>query len=304
VRLLLIDGHYYVYRSFHAIQTLTNSRGEPTNAIYGFVKTVRKMVKDLQPERAAVFWDEGLPEKRLLVQPKYKEQREPMPPKMIPQLDYIRVLCDHLGIVSIAKPNTEADDLMACYVKDALKENYQVVLATNDKDLFQLVNEQVSIYSTNKIDLKSPKDAFALLGVEDVTEKWGVPPVGIGEVLALTGDSVDNISGIEGIGQKTAAGLIREFGTIENLLANLDRVPGEKIRLKLESAREQILQNREMVRLDLDHCLTVPIADLAIRPNYPELLRSLEECEFKSLLEEVRQEASRVGTVVQGELFG
>jgi DNA polymerase-1 len=257
VRLLLIDGHYYVYRSYHAIPSLTNSRGEPTNAIYGFVNTIRKMLKDIQPDLAAIFWDEGLPAKRLALQPAYKQQREAMPEKMISQLDFIRGFCAPMGFTSIAKPDTEADDLMACYTIAAGAKQIQTVLATNDKDLFQLVNDSVKVYSTNKADLKNPKDSHALLGVSEVTNKWGVPPECIGEVLALTGDSVDNIPGIEGIGQKTAANLITEFGTVERLLENLDRIPNLKLREKLAASRERIRQNRRMVRLETDHEIPV-----------------------------------------------
>ncbi len=299
--LLLIDGHYYVYRSFHAIQTLNNSRGEPTNAIYGFVKTVRKMVKDLRPDRAAIFWDEGMPEKRVELQPAYKQQREAMPDKMIPQLDFIREFVRPMGFTSIALPNTEADDLMGCYVL-AAGDQHDTVLATNDKDLFQLVSGKVKVYSTNKADLKQPKDSYALLGVREVTEKWGVPPAGIGEVLALTGDSVDNIPGIDGIGLKTASSLIQQFGTVENMLTNLKDVTNDKLRVRLEKGRTQILQNREMVKLDLDHPLPVPIADLRIHPIYEEYLRGLEKCEFKSLLNEIQEEAAKA-TRRQGELF-
>jgi 5'-3' exonuclease len=302
VTLLLIDGHYYVYRSFHAIQTLNNSRGEPTNAIYGFVKTVRKMVKDVRPDLAAVFWDEGMPERRVQLQPAYKQQREAMPEKMIPQLDFIRSFVRAMGISSIALPNTEADDLMGCYVLAAAPDQYDIILSTNDKDLFQLVSEKVKVYSTNKADLKHPKDSHALLGVEEVTEKWGVPPAGIGEVLALTGDSVDNIPGVDGIGLKTASALIRQFGTIQNLLSNLKDVPSEKLRKRLEEGRSQILQNREMVKLDLDHPLPVPIADLKIQPMYDDYLKGLEQCEFKSLLNEIREEATNA-VRSQGELF-
>jgi 5'-3' exonuclease len=302
VTLLLIDGHYYVYRSFHAIQTLSNSRGEATNAIYGFVKTIRKMIKDLRPDLAAIFWDEGMPEKRVQLQPSYKQQREAMPEKMIPQLDFIRAFVRPMGLTSIALPNTEADDLMGCYVLAAARDQHDTVLATNDKDLFQLVGDKVRIYSTNKTDLKQPKDSHALLGVGEVTEKWGVPPAGIGEVLALTGDSVDNIPGIDGIGLKTAAGLIRQFGTIQNLLANLKEVPSDKLRKRLEEGRTQILQNREMVKLDLDHPLPVPIADLKMQPIYDEYLRGIEQCEFKSLLNEVRAEAANAARS-QGDLF-
>src|SRR6201987_883213 len=131
VTLLLIDGHYYVYRSYHAIQSLKNSRGEPTNAIFGFVKTVRKMLKDLRPDLAAVFWDEGLPQKRVALQPAYKQQRAAMPEKMIPQLNFIQSFCGAMGLVSVSKPDTEADDLMGCYVMEARKTGVEVVLATN-----------------------------------------------------------------------------------------------------------------------------------------------------------------------------
>jgi len=302
VTLLLIDGHYYVYRSFHAIQTLNNSRGEPTNAIYGFVKTIRKMIKDVRPDLAAVFWDEGMPERRVQLQPAYKQQREAMPEKMIPQLDFIRSFVRAMGIKSIALPNTEADDLMGCYVLAAAPDQHDIILSTNDKDLFQLVSKRVKVYSTNKADLKHPKDSHALLGVEEVTEKWGVPPAGIGEVLALTGDSVDNIPGVDGIGLKTASALIRQFGTIQNLLDNLKDVPSEKLRKRLEEGRSQILQNREMVKLDLDHPLPVSIADLKIQPIYDEYLKGLEHCEFKSLLNEIREEANNA-VRSQGELF-
>jgi len=258
------------------------------------------MVKDLAPEFAAIFWDEGLPEKRMRLQPSYKQQREAMPKEMIPQLDFIRDFCGAMGIRSIAQSDTEADDLMGCYAIAASQKCLQTILATNDKDLFQLVNQKVSIYSTNKADLKNPKDPHALLSIDEVTKKWGVAPAGIGDVLALTGDSVDNIPGVDGIGLKTAAGLIREFGTIGNLLANLGRVTNAKLREKLEAAKTQIEQNREMVRLELDYELPVLIEDLKIRPDYPRYIEGLEKCEFRSVLEEVREEA-RVAE--QGQLF-
>jgi 5'-3' exonuclease len=302
VILLLIDGHYYVYRSFHAIQSLRNSCGEPTNAIFGFVKTVRKMVKDLRPDLGAVFWDEGLPENRVALQPAYKQQRLAMPETMIPQLEFIRDFCGPMGFVSIAKPNTEADDLMACYAVEAGARRIETILATNDKDLYQLVSDCVKIYSTNKSDLKNPKDPHALLGVEEVTQKWGVPPPCIGEVLALTGDNVDNIPGIEGIGQKTAADLIRRFETIPRLLENLDQIPNAKLREKLAANRARIEQNRQMVRLELDHELEVPVDDLKIRPDYAAYICGLKKCEFKSLLAEVEEEA-RGGSADQRELL-
>src|ERR1041385_2029143 len=252
MRLLLIDGHYYVYRSFFAIPNLSNSRGEPTNAIFGFTKTLRLMIKHLQPELGAVFWDEGLPEKRMTLQPAYKETRKEMPQPMIPQLDYIQSeLTALLGFKNISLPNTEADDLMGCYAIAACKKNIEVILATNDKDLYQLVGPCVKVYTTAKADLVSPKDAFALLGEAEVTTKWGVPPTLIGDVLALSGDSVDNIPSA-GFGRKTAAKLLMEHGNLDLLLNNLDKVKSARTREKLANGREQVLQNRKMVDLDCE----------------------------------------------------
>lgn len=303
MKLLLVDGHYYVYRSFFAIRNLSNSRGEPTNAIYGFIKTIRRMVKDLRPDLGAVIWDEGLPERRTTLQPEYKQQRAEMPDEMKPQLDFIRKLMPSLGFHSLGLPNTEADDLMASYAFAALAKNVEVVLATNDKDLFQLVDDSVKVYSTNKTDLASPSDTFALLGAESVTKKWGVTPKQIGEVLCLIGDSADNIPGVNGLGPKNATALIQTHGGLDALLADLDAVKNERIREKLKAGRAQILQNREMVKLDLDLPLPVPLLYLKIRPDYPALIAALEKCEFKSLLQEIKDESAKTAAHSQGELF-
>lgn len=303
MKLLLIDGHYYVYRSFFAIQNLSNSRGEPTNAIFGFTKTLRLMIKHLEPDLGAVFWDEGLPEKRMILQPAYKETRKEMPPPMVPQLDFIQEeLTALLGFKNISLPNTEADDLMGCYTLAACKRDIDVVLATNDKDLYQLVGPAVKVYTTAKADLVSPKDAFALLGEAEVTAKWGVPPNLIGDVLAISGDSVDNIPGV-GIGRKSAANLLLEHGGLESLFTSIDKIKSARTREKLMAGREQVEQNRKMVELDCDTKLPVPIDELRIKPDYPALVAALEKCEFKSLLQEVRDEAAKVGTVRQGELL-
>src|SRR6266498_2396719 len=224
MKLLLIDGHYYVYRSFFAIPNLSNSKGEPTNAIFGFTKTLRLMIKHLQPELGAVFWDEGMPERRVQLQPAYKETRKEMPLPMVPQLDFIQKLTPLLGFKNISLPNTEADDLMGCYAMAAGKrKGMQVVLATNDKDLYQLIGPCVKVYTTAKADLASPKDGFALLGEAEATAKWGVPPSLIGDVLALSGDSVDNIPSA-GFGRKTAAKLLMEHGNLDGLLANIEKI--------------------------------------------------------------------------------
>jgi DNA polymerase-1 len=308
VKLLLIDGHYYVYRSFFAIRELSNSRGEPTNAIYGFIKTVRRMVKDLKPDLAAVMWDMGMPQRRVALQPAYKQQRAEMPDLMRPQLTFIQNIVPMMGFASIGVPDTEADDLMGTYAVAAHARGDEVVLATNDKDLFQLVNDGVKVYTTNKADLATPSDTFALLGREAVLKKWGVEPQQIGDVLALIGDTVDNIPGVDGVGTKTAATLLNAHGSLDAMLANLDAVKNERTREKLKAARAQIEQNREMVRLDLDLPLPQPLDALAIRPRWTELVAELEKCEFKSLLAEVKADAAIVAgptapSPSQAELF-
>src|SRR5256884_4499005 len=185
---------------------------------------------------------------------------------MVPQLEFIQKLTPSLGFRNISLPDTEADDLMGCYSIAACKRSgMDVVLATNDKDLFQLVGPCVKVYSTAKADLATPKDAFALLGEEQVTAKWDVPPALIGDVLAIAGDSVDNIPGA-GIGRKAAAKLITEFGGLDKLLGKIDMIKSEKTREKLRTARDQIIQNRKMVALDCAIELPVAIDDLSIKP--------------------------------------
>ena len=306
MRLLLVDGHYYLYRSFFAIRGLKNSRGEPTNAIYGFLKALRKMLADLRPDRAAVIWDCGLPERRTQLQPDYKQNRTEMPDDLRPQEDWLQKNTPLLGVACLESPNTEADDLIASYAKSARHDGAEVVISTNDKDILQIVDDRIRIYSTNKTDLKDA--AFALLGPDEVAAKWSVPAAHIADVLALTGDSSDNIPGVPGIGEKTAAALVNLHGGISSLLENPAVIANPKLREKISTHRDLILANREMVRLD-DHLdLPAPWQSLEIQPRYPELLAALRDCEFHSLLKEIETEsglpsAAPASTSVQGELF-
>jgi 5'-3' exonuclease len=288
-RLLLVDGHYYLYRSFFAIRGLTNSRGEPVNAIYGFVKSLRRMIADLKPDYAAVVWDAGLPERRTQLQPQYKQHRDEMPGDLEMQQAPIRNLVPLVGVASISLANTEADDLIASYVMAACAEGIECVVATNDKDILQVVRSGVSIYSTAKADVGEGKGGFKLLGVSEVRIKWGVDPELIADVLALTGDSADNIPGVPGVGGKTAAKWINQYGSLDHILAASDLDP--KVREKIETSRELIVANRRMVALDLDLPLPMPIKEMGVSPRYPELLEALRHCEFRSLTAEVEKEA-------------
>jgi DNA polymerase-1 len=301
MRLLLVDGHYYLYRSFFAIRGLKNSRGEPTNAIYGFIKALRKMLADVKPDRAAVIWDAGLPARRVELQPAYKQNRSEMPDDLRPQEDWLQKNISLLGAQSHELPNTEADDLIASYARAARKDGANVVIATNDKDILQLVEANIHIYSTNKTDIK--EGGFALLGPAEVAEKWGVPAAHIADVLALTGDSSDNIPGVPGIGGKTAVQLVTAHGSVQSLLENPAIIENPRLREKIIANREIIIANREMVRLDDDLPLPVSWESLEISPHHAELIAALRDCEFKSLVSEIEAEAAKDAPPLQGELF-
>ena len=292
-RLLLVDGHYYLYRSFFAIRGLTNSRGEPTNAIYGFVKALRRMISDLKPDYAAVVWDAGLPERRTQLQPEYKQHRDEMPDDLEVQQEPIQKIVPLLGVASVFLENHEADDLIASYVMEASRCGMECVVATNDKDILQMVREGVSIYSTAKADVGEGNGGFKLLGVSEVRAKWGVDPELIADVLALTGDSADNIAGVPGVGGKTATKWINQYGSLDHILEGKDLDP--KVREKVEASRELIIQNRQMVALDLDLPLPLPIEGMKLCPRYPELIKALRNCEFRSLVAEVEREAEALG---------
>jgi 5'-3' exonuclease len=301
MRLLLVDGHYYLYRSFFAIRGLKNSRGEPTNAIYGFIKALRKMLADVKPDKAAVIWDAGLPARRVELQPAYKQNRSSMPDDLRPQEDWLQKNICLVGTQSVELPNTEADDLIASYAYAARKDGADVVIATNDKDILQLVDAKIHIYSTNKTDIK--EGGFVLLGPAEVAEKWGVPAARIADVLALTGDSSDNIPGVPGIGGKTAVQLVTSHGSIQAMLENPSLIENPRLREKITANREVIIANREMVRLDEDLPMPVSWESLEISPRHQELIAALRDCEFKTLVSEIEAESAKANPVIQDELF-
>ncbi len=304
MKLLLVDGYYYAYRSFHALLGIKNAQGEPAGAIYGFLKALRRMQRDLHPERAAVVWDRGMPTRRTALQPEYKAQRAEMPESLQLQLPRLRELIALIGFPSVSLPDTEADDLMASYAIAAQNLGWETILATADKDLYQIVNPRIRVYSTNKTDLATPKDAYALLEAETVQRKWGVAPAQLGDLLSLVGDSADNIAGVHGVGPKGAASLLNTHGSLAAALSNLETVTPIKLREKLASAHPQILQNQEMVRLDLDLPLPTAPDELRISPQYEALVAALETDGFRSLRDEMAKEWQHLATPKQADLFG
>ncbi|QSR86363.1 flap endonuclease [Candidatus Methylacidiphilum infernorum] len=281
MRLVLVDGNYYTFRSFYALPSLATRSGEPTNALYGLTMVLRRLLSDLKPELGAVVFDGGLPAERLALRADYKANRPEMPSALKSQLPWIKKLVKALGLCPIEVEGQEADDVIASYTKKAVEKGIDVVLATNDKDLMSLVGEHVRVYTVEK-------KKFKLLGQREIEEKWSVKPSQIPDVLALIGDSVDNIPGVEGIGKKTATKWIIKYGSLSSLLQARD-IPDRRFAKLLEENKERIMINWKMLELKDNIELPLPIEELRIVPDYEAQEKLFEKFEFKKLAQEVRK---------------
>jgi len=292
-RLLLVDGHAYAYRAFHAIRSLNAPDGTPTNAIYGFVKMLQKLVAALRPTHQLVIWDGGLAPERLAALPEYKAQRPPTPEALAQQLPQIEAWLAAAGHPQLCRDGTEADDWIGTYTRRAQAMEWNVVIASSDKDFMQLVNDRVGLFNPND---KTEK----IWTAADVEAKAGVPPEQIVDWLALVGDSVDNIPGVPGVGPKTAAELLRRFGSIEALCSRLHEVKSDHQRAALLGATEAMKRNQLMVRLNC-HLPDGPELDqlTAQSPDLPRLREMYARWNFRSLLAEV----SPAPLAAQGELL-
>jgi DNA polymerase-1 len=266
-RLLIVDGHAYAYRAFHAIRDLRSPSGQPTNAIYGFVKMLEKMRATLAPTHLVVVWDGGLSAARMEALPAYKAQRPEMPEDLRPQFDEIRKYLAAAGLADFCGDGIEADDYIACLARHAATAEWPVVIASADKDFMQLVSAQIG--------LLNPNDKSGTIWTrEQVYAKAGVEPEQVADWLALMGDAVDNIPGVPGVGPKTAAELLKQFGSVDILLARLDEVKSERLRTALRAAADAVRRNLELVRLHEVPCEWMPEN---WRPQVPdrETLRGL-----------------------------
>jgi DNA polymerase-1 len=276
-RLLIVDGHAYAYRAFHAIRELRSPDGRPTNAIYGFVKMLEKMRQSVAPTHLIVVWDGGLSAERVAKLPEYKAQRPEMPADLRPQLDGIVSYLTAVGMAQYREDGVEADDYIACLARLAETAGWSVVIASSDKDFMQLVSDRIGLLNPND------KTGAVWTG-NQVTAKTGVAPAQVADWLALMGDTVDNIAGVPGVGPKTAAELLKQFGSIDAMLARLDEVRSEKLQAVLRDSVALIRRNLELVRLLEVACNFLP-EQLTIRPVNPGTLRELlVDWGFKGML--------------------
>src|SRR3989338_4047929 len=212
-QLLLIDGTSYIYRAFYAIPHLSNSKGLPTNAIYGFAQMLLKVIKDFKTDHIAVAFDVKGPSFRHKLYEEYKAHRPEMPDNLKPQIPYIKEIVKAFNIPCLELEGYEADDIIGTISKHMKERGLEVIIIAADKDMLQLIDDNTTIVDTMK-DKKFDK--------KDVMERFGVEPDRVVEIMGLAGDTSDNIPGVKGIGEKTAIKLIHQFGTIENILQNVE----------------------------------------------------------------------------------
>lgn len=276
-RLLLVDGTQLLYRSFFGIRGLSTSTGEPTNAVYGFVRGIHQLIEAWKPSHLAVAWDGGVPAARLALLPEYKAQRPPMPDALRQQIDPVAEFLCLAGIARIRLDHEEADDVLASLARQAGAGVEEIMIVTSDKDLYQLVSANTVVVAWGKDDKP--------VGREGVHAKTGVYPEQIVDWLALTGDSVDNIPGVEGLGPKTAASLLGQFGSLDALWPRLDEVKSQRIREKLLANRGRVERNLSLVKLqDTLPCLP-DWARLEVRHESPAVMRPFySRMEFHSLI--------------------
>jgi DNA polymerase-1 len=283
--LYLVDGSSYIFRAYHRLPPLTNRHGQPAGAVYGYTTMLWKLAGDLTrdangdggPTHMAVILDASEHTHRNEMYDQYKAHRPPPPEDLVPQFPLIRVATKAFSIPCIEEEGLEADDIIACYVAAAKAAGWRVTIVSSDKDLMQLVEDG----HVDMLDTMNDRriDEAAVL------EKFGVGPDKVGDVLALMGDSVDNVPGVPGIGPKTATQLIQQFGDLESVLGATDQITKPKLKQNLVEHAENARLSRELVRLVCDAKLPEPLEDLALKGIPPEPLREfLTDQGFKSLL--------------------
>ena len=286
-KLFLVDGHSFCYRAFYAISNLTNSKGEPTNAIYGFVTMIRKLMEEQKPDHVAMCFDRKEPTFRHEQYKEYKAHRKPMPEELVSQIEPIKEFCRISNWAILEKAGFEADDVIGTLAKQGEKAGYQVFIITGDKDAFQLVNEQIKILQPHKenfvYDREKVRERFSGLGPEKVVD-----------ILALMGDASDNIPGVPGIGEKTAIKLVQEFGSVNGLLERIDEVGSEKQRQKIQENIEDLKMSQMLATIDTNVPLEIDWDKIRVtEPDNAALAEFFKRYEFRGLLKSVAVQGAK-----------
>ena len=291
--LYLVDGSSYIFRAYHRLPPLTNRHGQPAGAVYGYTAMLWKLAGDLNkadgPTHMAVILDASESTHRNQMYDQYKANRPPPPEDLVPQFPLIRVATRAFSIPCIEEDGLEADDIIACYVMAATRAGWKVTIVSSDKDLMQLIDEDAQV---DMLDTMNDRR----IGREQVLEKFGVGPEKVGDVLALMGDSVDNVPGVPGIGPKTASQLIQQYGDLETVLASTEEITKPKLKQNLIEHADAARLSRELVRLVCDAPLPEPLEGLALKgiPEEP-LAAFLEDQGFKTMLARLKSGGASSG---------
>src|SRR6516162_7473814 len=257
--LILVDGSGYIFRAFHALPPLSNSRGMPTNAVYGFTRMLVKLLKEARPTHIAIVFDTPKKTFRDELSKSYKANRVAPPNDLLVQIPFIHRVVEAFRIRSIMVDGYEADDVIGTLAARAAKQKYAVVVVTGDKDFMQIVSPSISLWDT-MFDKRT--------SVRDVRERFGIEPRAMIDVQALMGDSIDNIKGVPGVGEKTATALIKRFGCVEELFKNLDKLEeagvrgAKKLSGVIAENREAVMLARKLVAFDNDVPIKVDVESL------------------------------------------
>jgi len=281
--LWLVDGSHAIFRAYHALPHLSTRQGVPTNAVYGFTTMLLRAIREGSPTHLAVAFDEDGKQARSEIYADYKATRGAAPEDLSPQFPLVRRVLEALNVPAVGLSGWEADDVIATLARRARSMGWEVVIVTGDKDLLQLVDGAVRCYDSMYEKWYGPAE---------VEEKWGVPPHLVADLLALTGDKIDNVPGIPGVGEKTAAALLKEFGTLEGVLSRAGEIKKPKLRENALANLETVRRARKLIQLHEDLPLPVQLEDLLRKPLNEEKARALfTELEFVRLIKDLPRPA-------------
>jgi len=281
--LWLVDGSHAIFRAYHALPHLSTRQGVPTNAVYGFTTMLLRAIREGNPTHLAVAFDEAGKQARSEIYADYKATRGAPPEDLSPQFPLVRRVLEALRIPAVGMPGWEADDVIATLARRARSLGWEVVVVTGDKDLLQLVDGSVRCYDSMYEKWYGPAE---------VEEKWGVPPHLVADLLALTGDKIDNVPGIPGVGEKTAAALLKEFGTLEGVLSRAGEIKKPKLRENALANLDVVRRARKLIGLNQDLPVPVQLEDLERKPLDEGKARALfTELEFVRLIKDLPRPA-------------
>lgn len=287
--LALIDGYSFLFRAYHSLPSLTNSKGLVIGAVYGYSNMIIRLRKTLNVSHLAVIFDHGLKTFRNDIYDQYKANRPPAPEDLIPQFPLVRDVTNAMNIVSIEKEGYEADDLIATMAKSATENGLNVTVISSDKDLTQLIDDRVRMYDPMK---------QKIIDKDVVYEKYGVYPNRILDLLSLMGDSADNIPGVPGIGPKIAAELLNNYDSLEGVFENAEQIKQPKRKQALLDNHDKALLSKELVALKYDVDIDYKFDDLLLaEPNLTELKPFFEQYEFSSLLRKIDDDQANNGNI-------